>query len=284
MSHSAPHADEPNRLLSLYAMAVRLYPGPFREAYGASLKQTFRDALDDRTFSHRTLIPLVLRDLATSLVKEHFLMLRDTFGRPALIFNALVLAGLATVLALALNTIPQQVLRLGANDPQIQMATDLAAALSRFGVMDGLRQGALSNNGSGGVVDMSKSLAPFLIVYDNQGRPVGSTAQLGGQTPTPPAGVFDYVRQHGEERVSWQPVLGNVRGVRVAAVVERVEGAQPGFVLAGRNMREVEAREHLVGQLAALAWLAMLGLIFVATAVFGWFTRPRGLQSAVKAG
>ena len=210
-------------------------------------------------------------------------MLRDTFGRPALIFNALVLAGLATVLALALNTIPQQVLRLGANDPQIQMATDLAAGLSRFGVTDGLRQETLWNSG-GGVVDMSKSLAPFLIVYDNQGRPLGSTAQLGGQTPTPPAGVFDYVRQHGEERVSWQPVLGSVRGVRVAAVVERVEGAQPGFVLAGRNMREVEAREHLVGQLAALAWLAMLGLILVATAIFGWITRARGLQSAVNAG
>jgi hypothetical protein len=283
MSRTAPHADEPNRLVSLYAMAVRLYPGPFREAYGTSLKQTFRDSLDDRTLSRRTLIPLVLRDLATSLVKEHFIMLRDTFGRPALIFNALVLAGLATVLALALNTIPQQVLRLGANDPQIQMATDLAAGLSRFGVTDGLRQETLWNRG-GGVVDMSKSLAPFLIVYDNQGRPLGSTAQLGGQTPTPPAGVFDYVRQHGEERVSWQPVLGSVRGVRVAAVVERVEGAQPGFVLAGRNMREVEAREHLVGQLAALAWLAMLGLILVATAIFGWITRARGLQSAVNAG
>jgi len=283
MSRTLPHADESNRLVSLYAMAVRLYPGPFREAYGASLKQTFRDSLDDRTLSRRTLIPLVLRDLATSLVKEHFIMLRDTFGRPALIFNALVLAGLATVLALALNTIPQQVLRLGANDPQIQMATDLAAGLSRFGVTDGLRQETLWNSG-GGVVDMSKSLAPFLIVYDNQGRPLGSTAQLGGQTPTPPAGVFDYVRQHGEERVSWQPMLGSVRGVRVAAVVERVDGAQPGFVLAGRNMREVEVREHLVGQLATLAWLAMLGLIFVATAAFGWFTRPRSLQSAVNAG
>jgi hypothetical protein len=79
-------------------------------------------------------------------------------------------------------------------------------------------------------------------------------------------------------------MLGSVRGVRVAAVVERVDGAQPGFVLAGRNMREVEVREHLVGQLATLAWLAMLGLIFVATAAFGWFTRPRSLQSAVNAG
>ena len=93
------------------------------------------------------------------------------------------------------------------NDPQIAMATDLAALLNRYGVTDGLRQGALLQ--SGGVVDMARSLSPFLIVYNDQGQPLGSNAQLDGQTPTPPAGVFDYVRQHGEERVSWQPILGS---------------------------------------------------------------------------
>jgi hypothetical protein len=279
MSRTLPHADESNRLVSLYAMAVRLYPGPFREAYGASLKQTFRDSLDDRTLSRRTLIPLVLRDLATSLVKEHFIMLRDTFGRPALIFNALVLAGLATVLALALNTIPQQVLRLGANDPQIALADDLTVKLQQgIAATDAITPAS---------IDIARSLTPFVIAYDDQGHPLASQARLDGAIPAPPSGVFDYVRQHGQDRLSWQPVRGTEHGVRIAAVVERVMpvGSAPGgFVLAGRNMREVEAREHLVGQLATLAWLAMLGLIFVATAVFGWITRPRGLQSMVKAG
>jgi hypothetical protein len=153
------------------------------------------------------------------------------------------------------------------------MATDQAALLERYGVTEGLRQGALLQ--SGGVVDIAHSLSPFLIVYNDQGQPLGSNAQLNGQTPTPPAGVFEHVRQHGEERFSWQPVLGRDHGVRIAAVLERVTGPQPGFVLAGRNMREVEAREAQVGQLAGLTWIGMIGVIVAGTAVFGWYTRPR---------
>jgi hypothetical protein len=284
-----------DRLLGFYARAVRLYPRAFREAYGPSLRQTFRDALDDSAISRRALIPLVLRDLATSLAKEHLAMLRDTFARPTLIFNALVLASLATVLALALNTIPQQVLRLGANDPQIALADDLVAKLEQ-GI-------ALADAIPPATIDMARSLTPFVIAYDDQGHPLASQARLDGVIPSPPNGVFDYVRQHGQYRVTWQPILGTTsnkdqksafnggtpprQGVRIAAVIQRVQlanGTAGGFVLAGRNMREVENREHLVGQLALLAWIAMLGLIFVATAAFGWFTRPKTLPSPVTAG
>jgi hypothetical protein len=261
------------RLEWLYSLALRLYPARFAGAYAPAMRQSFRDALGDGAVARRELIPLVVRDLVTSLFKEYFAMFYETFGRPALVYNALVLIGLSTGLALALNKIPQQVLRQGANDPQIQMAGDLAAVLNKYGVNDGLRQSGLTN--SGGVVDMDRSLAPFVIVYNDQGQPVGSNAQLNGQTPTPPAGVFDHVRQHGEERVSWQPVPGREHGVRIAAVVERVNGAQPGFVLAGRNMREVEAREQQVGQLALLTWIGMMGVILVGTGVYGWWMRPR---------
>ena len=48
-----------------------------------------------------------------------------------------------------------------------------------------------------------------------------------------------------------------------------------GFVLAGRNMREVEAREEQVGDMAGLAWMGMLGLIVIGTSVYVWYTRPR---------
>jgi len=227
------------------------------------MRQTFRDALQDRTLYRRVLIPLVLRDLATSLAKEHTAMLRDTFSRPALLFNALVLTALATGLALALNTIPQQVLRLGANDPQIAMAGDLVARLEQ-----GIAPAEAVPAGS---IDLSRSLTPFLIAYDDQGRPLASQAQLNGKTPAPPSGVFANVRQHGEARISWQPR----RDVRIAAVIQRVNGPQPGFVLAGRNMREVESREALVGQLAGLTWIGMMAVILVGTAAFGWYTRPK---------
>jgi hypothetical protein len=260
------------RLERFYAVAMHLYPPRFREAFAPAMRQAINDALNDRTLSRRTLVLVILKDLVVSLAKEHIAMLRDTFGRPGLVFNAVILAALATGLALALYTIPQQLLRLGANDPQIQLAGDLAAMLDRYGVTEGLRQGALFN--SGAVVNMSRSLSPFLIVYNDQGQPLGSTAQLNGQTPTPPKGVFEYTRTHGEERLSWEPIAGS-HDVRIAAVVVRVTGTQPGFVLGGRNMREVESRIALVGQLAALTWIGMLGVILVGTLVFGWYTRPK---------
>jgi hypothetical protein len=261
------------RLEQVYAAALGLYPPPFREAYAAAMRQAFRDALHDGSLPRRSLIPLIFKDLVTSLAKEHFAMARESFSGPALLFNALVLTALATGLGLALAVIPQQVLRQGADDPQIQMATDMAARLDSFGFADGLRQGALLRRGD--VVDMAHSLSPFLIVYNDQGQPLGSNVQLNGETPRPPAGVFDHVRQHGEERFSWQPVLGREHGVRIAAVVERVNGPQPGFVLAGRNMREVEAREDHVRNLAGLTWIGMLGVILVGTVVFGWYSRPK---------
>ena len=260
MTQSPP---QNNRLERLYSAALRLYPPPFREAYAPAMRQTLRDALQDRTLSRRTLIPLVLRDLATSLAKEHLAMLRDTFSRPALLFNALVLTALATGLALALDTIPQQVLRLGANDPQIAMAGDLVARLEQ-----GIAPAEAVPAGS---VDLSRSLTPFLIAYDDQGRPLASQAQLNRQASPRPAASSTMSASTGEDRLSWQPR----RDVRIAAIIQRVNGPQPGFVLAGRNMREVESREALVGQLAGLTWIGMMAVILVGTAVFGWYSRPK---------
>jgi hypothetical protein len=259
------------RLERIYAFALRLYPTAFREAYAPSMQQALRDALRDDSLLRRSLIRMIMRDLVTSLIKEHMVMLRDSLSRPAIVFNAMVLAGIATGVALALYAIPQHVLRSGLNDPQIQMAGDLAVVLDRYGVNDGLQQGVLSHFTSGGNVDMARSLSPFFIVFNDSGQALGSNAQLDGQTPVPPSGIFDYVRQHGEERLTWQPR----HGVRIASVVVRVQGSQPGFVLAGRNMREVESRIGDVKSMAGLTWLGMLGLIAIGTLAFAIYTRPR---------
>jgi len=274
MSQSAPAAAD--RMEFLYALAIRLYPEAFRMRFAASMRRAFRDALEDSSLSRRSLIPLVVRDLATSLAKEHFSMLRDIFARPALVFNALILTALASGLALALYAIPQQVLRQGANDPQIAIADDLAAKLEQ-----GIAPAQAIPTAS---IDMARSLSPFVIVYDDQGHPLASQGKLDGQMPAPPQGVFDFVRMHGQDRLSWQPVLGKERGVRIAAVVEEFHsGNASGFVLAGRNMREVEARESQVSQMAGATWIGMLGVILLGTAAFGWYTRPRGGVAAAPA-
>ncbi len=149
----------------------------------------------------------------------------------------------------------QQDLRHGANDPQIQMAEDAAGKLANgqpFSDVVPTEQ-----------VDIAKSLAPYIIVFDATGKPLASSAQLNGQMPTIPPGVFDYVKQNGEDRFTWQPQ----DGVRSAVVVTHFQGSRSGFILAGRSLREVEKREDAIMQLVFLGWIGLLFFFFAATAI-----------------
>ena len=142
----------------------------------------------------------------------------------------------------------QQALRQGANDPQIQMAEDTANAISLGSPVESVLPA--------GQVEMSESLAPFVIIYDETGEPLASSGLLFGEIPRVPSGVFDYVREHGEDRVTWQPEPA----VRIAAVVVESKGSRPGFVLAGRSLREVEKRETQVEmETEAAGFAALLG-------------------------
>ena len=149
----------------------------------------------------------------------------------------------------------QQVLRQSADDPQIQMAEDTAAKLA-----DGQQ---LQNVVPPEKVDIATSLAPYIIVFDASGKPIDSSALLDGQAPTIPSGVFDYVRQHGEDRITWSPQFG----VRSAIVVIRFHGPNPGFVLAGRSLREVEIREDNILKIIFAGWITILVVTFLATAL-----------------
>ncbi len=145
----------------------------------------------------------------------------------------------------------QQVLRQSANDPQIQMAEDLANRLTSG------RQPAMSSD----TIDIAKSLAVFTIIYDQNGKALVSTAQLDGKTPELPKGVFDYTTKHGQDRVTWQPK----NNVRIALVVAPYKSNNSGFVAVGRSLREIEKREQHAFWLAVAAWLASLLLCFVTT-------------------
>jgi hypothetical protein len=160
----------------------------------------------------------------------------------------LPIAGVAAALCLLVYAAVQQALRESANDPQIQMAEDAAASLTSGAVPQSLAPAQ--------TIDLSRSLAPFLILYDDSGKVLASSASLHGVMPSPPPGVFDYVREHSEERVTWQPE----RGVRIASVIIRVNAPQDGFVLAGRSLREVEKREARLMTQAGAALLFTLGL------------------------
>lgn len=166
----------------------------------------------------------------------------------AILKQWLPIAGVAVVFCLLVYAAVQQALRESADDPQIQMAEDAATTFASGTVPQSPAPPA--------TIDIARSLAPFMIFYDDSGKVLASSALLHGEMPSPPPGVFDYVRRHGEERVTWQPEPG----VRIASVIVRVSGPQYGFVLAGRSLREVEKREARLMTQAGAALLFTLGI------------------------
>ncbi len=145
----------------------------------------------------------------------------------------------------------QQSLRQGLNDPQIQMAEDIAYALDHGAAVEALIPTQ--------EVEMTRSLAPFLVVFDSLGKPVASSGLLNGEFPQLPDGVLEYARQNGSNRVTWQPE----DKVRIATVIVPYSD---GFVLAGRNMREVEARESQTASFARITWVLSLIATFLVIA------------------
>ena len=182
-------------------------------------------------------------------------------GRVANILRQwLPLAAAGVMICGVIYIVAQQGLRMGANDPQIQMAHDVAAALA-----EGQAPAVLVPTAP---VELSQSLAPFIIVFDDSRAPLVSSARLHGQIPALPSGLLDYVRQHGEDRVTWQPESG----VRMATVIVHVAGGSGGFVLAGRSLLEVEKRIDQAQLLCSLGALAVAAgsLVVVAFCEFAF--------------
>jgi hypothetical protein len=88
-----------------------------------------------------------------------------------------------------------------------------------------------------------------LLVVDSNGALLASSAQLDGRAVIPPSGVFAYVRDHGEDIISWQPAAG----VRSAIVVDSFGG---GYVVAGRSLSGTEQAESALGLWAIVGWAA----------------------------
>ena len=145
----------------------------------------------------------------------------------------------------------QQLSRLSAYDPAVEYAENFSNALSV-----GVQPSALVKQET--PVDMAKSLSLFSTIYDDKGKIIVSTATLNGHEPSLPAGVLDYVRTNGQDRLTWQPE----NGVRSAVVVQRyVNGSTSGFVMVGRSLTEVENRAQKLLEIAVAGWVISLALI-----------------------
>lgn len=174
----------------------------------------------------------------------------------SLLFLRLVFyVGLVTVFSGFVFIAVQQEIRHTANDPQIQIAEDAQNALTQGFSMESVIP-------SGSKVDLAISLSSFIVLFDEEGNPIGGNALLNGKLPRLPQGVFGYVRENGEDRVTWQPQPE----LRFAAVITRYAGAKSsGFILVARSLREVEERQIQLLMQAAIAWVlsCLLILFFV---------------------
>ena len=156
---------------------------------------------------------------------------------------------IVTVLILLIYASVQQSYRTAANDPQIQMAGDIAAKLRKGVSPDKIMQQD--------TVEISQSLSPFVALYDANRKPISSSGYLDGRIIELPGGIFDYLKTHEEDEVTWQPRPG----VRMAMVVQKVTGSPVSYVAVGRSMQQVELREYSLRLAIIIGWIICLVLV-----------------------
>jgi hypothetical protein len=113
------------------------------------------------------------------------------------------------------------------------------------------------------VVDLSTSLATFVIVFDSKHNVLASDASLDGGVPVPPAGLLESATPGTPNAVTWEPQAG----VRVATVTAAWNG---GFVLVGRSLSRVERLEDNAGLIAGASLTCILAALALASLAAAW--------------
>lgn len=148
-------------------------------------------------------------------------------------------------------------LRLGANAPQDSIAQDVAQQIE-----DGKRPEDLVE----GRVDMERSHAPFVIIYDQYGKVVKGNGYLDGSVPQVPIGVLSATKGHKINKVTWQPK----DHVRIASVSVQ---ADDNYVLGGRSLWTVEQHIRSFTQWTVGLWVVAMILIFLIYKLFNRKTK-----------
>jgi hypothetical protein len=178
------------------------------------------------------------------------------FNRWSLWLPRLASIIVATVLFGTVYVVAQQLDRLSANDGPLRLASQVAAEL---------REGQTKTLDAQPHVDLSRSLAAFVVVEDAQGQSSGGSGFLKGSLVSLPTGVLASAAKSGQDNVTWQPVTG----LRFATVTLKV-GDQ--FVSAGQSLKPSEQRDGTVQLLVGSGWLVAM-LVFAG--VWFWMYRIR---------
>jgi hypothetical protein len=199
-----------------------------------------------------------------------------------------------TFICLLVYAAVQQNYRQDLNDPQIQMAEDTAMYLESTTSPRDVPEIISAYDQDGGPIDFGTSLAPWIAILDPNGtvRQVTTTAGVESETsgvleypfaptgpvyqnPSIPIGVLQAAANNTgkdsdlpfENSVTWQPEAGVRQAIVVVAIPEGMGPYAGDFVVAGRNMGEVEDRETRLEDMVGLAWIATIATTFAAQGI-----------------
>ncbi|HWU60217.1 MAG TPA: hypothetical protein VN045_15955 [Microbacteriaceae bacterium] len=152
----------------------------------------------------------------------------------------------------------QQIERQGADDTPMRLASQVASELA-----DGGSSGTVGRLPR---VNLSNSLAPFVVVFGADGKPTSGNGYLHGTLASPPPGVISTAREGGEDDVTWQPTSG----LRFATVSIK---SGDHVVMAGQSLAPSERRTGYIGVISALGGLVSVAILVVAFIVWQGYTR-----------
>jgi hypothetical protein len=147
-----------------------------------------------------------------------------------------------TLLFGTIYVVTQQLDRLSANDAPLRLASQVAAEI---------RDGQSATLDAQPHVDLSRSLATFVVVEDAEGRPTAGSGFLRNALVSLPTGVLSTAARDGRDDVTWQP-SGDLRFATVTLSVGNR------FVSAGQSLAPSEQRDGTFRLLIGLSWLAAM--------------------------
>jgi hypothetical protein len=158
----------------------------------------------------------------------------------------------ATILFGTIYLVAMQLDRASANDAPLRLASQVATEL---------REGQQATLQAQPHVDLSSSLAPFVVLEDAQGSPTAGSGFLKGKLVSLPTGVLTSAASKsteadggagaGADSVTWQPTST----LRFATVTFKV-GDQ--FVTAGQSLAPSDDLDTALGILTALGWIVSM--------------------------
>jgi hypothetical protein len=163
-------------------------------------------------------------------------------------------AAVTTIIFGTLYVVIQQLDRQSANDDPLRLASQVASEI---------RSGQSATLGAQPHVDLSRSLALFVVVENAQGQATAGSGFLRDALVSMPTGVLATAAESGRDDVTWQPTPH----LRFATVTLKV-GDQ--FVTAGQSLAPSEDRDPGFRAIVGLSWLASM-LILGGT----WFALRR---------